>query len=306
MDTICIFEKPDLYFFPEYPDTFYAPFAGSNRSIPYLIYKILYVLGIPWYSFYWGSWKKQIKKARQVIIFDYGYQKGMETYIHRINPDCKVYLFFWNVITPRQSNHRLFTDKEAIYSTDKGCCQQYHFRYKSICYTKKYYQPYDSNYQRNLLFLGADKGRGEELLSLKRILEDCGYLCDIRVFYSGKDFSYRKRIGEILIKQRMDYRQYCGLVRQSGVLLDINQKGQVALTLRVMEAIYFSKKLITNNQDIVNYDFYHPDNIYVLPEEIKEADREALKEFLERPFNPYSGEILNEYDFEHWKEESQW
>ena len=40
---------------------------------------------------------------------------------------------------------------------------------------------------------------------------------------------------------------------------DIDQNG---LTLRSLESIFFGKKLITDNRDIVNYDFYKKENIY--------------------------------------------
>jgi hypothetical protein len=300
-DTILIFQKPELYFFPHFKDIVFSPFCIPEKSFRYLIYKLLYILKIPLCSVFWGDWKKHIKTAKKVIIFDYGYQSGMETYIKKINPSCQVFLFFWNIITKKQKNHKLFTDKNAIYSTDKGCCETYHFKYNHIFYTRDYYHPYSPEYKNRLFFLGADKGRAVLMHDLKKILEKSGLFCDIRIITKSRDKAYRKQVSDILTQTSLSYPSYCREILHSGVLLDINQEGQTALTMRVLESIYFSKKLITNNEDILHCNFYHENNIYLLPKQLSEISTEEITAFLKKPFVPYSEEILNYYDFEHWK-----
>ena len=44
----------------------------------------------------------------------------------------------------------------------------------------------------------------------------------------------------------------------SRCVLDSAQAGQLGLTIRVLEALGAKKKLITTNEDVVNYDFYRP------------------------------------------------
>jgi hypothetical protein len=56
------------------------------------------------------------------------------------------------------------------------------------------------------------------------------------------------------------------LVSKSKTLLDINRNGQKGLTFRVFESLGLRKKLITTNSDIVNYDFYNPNNIHLIDE----------------------------------------
>lgn len=300
-DTILIFQKPNLYFFPHFKDIVFSPFCIPERSFRYLIYKLLYILHIPYCSMFWGDWKNHIKSAKQVIIFDYGYQAGMETYIKKINPSCQVYLFFWNIITKKQKNHKLFTDKSAIYSTDKLCCEKYHFKYNHIFYTRDYYHPYSAEHNNHLFFLGADKGRAPFLHALKSILEETGLICDIRIITKSKNKSYLRSISDILTTTPLSYEKYCEEVMRCSVLLDINQEGQQALTMRVLESIYFSKKLITNNKDIIHYDFYHENNIYILPDDLSEISPKMIRSFLDKSFVPYSDKTLSDYDFEHWK-----
>lgn len=302
-DTILIFQKPELYFFPHFQDIVFSPFGIPEKSIRYLIYKLLYILHLPCCSIFWGDWKKYVKTAKQVVIFDYGYQAGMETYIKKINPSCHVFLFFWNIITKKQKNHKLFTDKDSIYSTDRICCETYHFKYNHIFYTRDYYRPYSAQHKNHLFFLGVDKGRAPYILKLKSILEQSGIICDIRVITHSKNKSYRRSMSGILTTESLSYDKYCKELECSGILLDINQKGQRSLTMRVLESIYFSKKLITNNDDIIRYDFYNKNNIFLLPNDLSRIDPEEIACFLEKPFIPYSEEILSSYDFEHWKKQ---
>lgn len=302
-DTILIFQRPDLYFFPDLKDIVFPPFGIPEKSLRYLVYKALYTVHSPFCHIFWGDWKKHIKEASQVIIFDYGYQAGMETYIKKINPSCHVFLFCWNMVDKKHNNHKLFTNKNAIYSTDIDNCKKYHFQYNHMFYTRKYYHPYSAKYQNRLFFLGTDKGRAGYLSALKNKLEKSGLDCDIHIVITSGKYSRNPSLAGIITKTPLPYGEYCKKIQHSGILLDINQKGQKALTMRVMEAIYFSKKLITNNEDIVHYSFYNENNIYLLPKKASKISAESIRAFLERPFVPYPEEILSYYDFEHWKQQ---
>lgn len=298
--TILIFEKPEAYFFPHYKGSVFAPFGVPQPSLRYLLYKVMHLLRLPCCSMFWGHWKRSVRTAKRVILFDYGYQRGMERYIHHINPHCQVFLFFWNKVNRYNRMHLHFSDADAIFSTDPEDCRQYGLRYNHIFYPREYYVPHVRPAgQPKLFFMGADKGRAPYIAALKQVLTESGVACDIRVLSSAKDPGYLERFQEILTHTRLSYDEYLKLVKSCHVLLDINQAGQSALTMRVLESIYLSKKLITNNRDIPNYDFYDPDNILVLPESGL-PDAEEIRKFLLIPFRPYPDAVLDHYSFEHW------
>ena len=296
---IIVFEKPDLYFFPHYSDIVFAPFGVPQPGFRYLVYKILYLFHLPCRSLFWGSWKQHIKTAGKVILFDYGYQRGMERYIRRVNPDCDVCLFFWNRVSRSNRRHLRFSDRERIYSTAPDDCSRYSLRYNHIFYPKEFFTPWRPFPQDRLFFLGADKGRAPYIASLKPVLEQSGLVCDIRIVSDMTSPEYRRQFQDILTSHRMDYQEYLQELTKCNVLLDISQKGQSALTMRVMEAIYLSKKLITGNQNVTDYDFYDPDNIYVLPKSGLPSPDE-IRTFLEKPFRPYPETVLEQYSFENW------
>ncbi len=299
-DTILIFQKPNLYFFPFYNEITFKPYDISERSLSYITYKLLYLCRIPLCSYFWGSWKKHILTAKKVIIFDYGYQRGMEKYIHKKNPNCKVFLFMWNKVDAAHKNHTLFSDKAAIYSTDPGDCQTYNLKYNHIFYPMEYCHPYAEQYNKQLFFLGADKNRTPLIKSLRTLLIQCDLDCDIRVLSKVSDSNYRTEYADILTSRSLSYEEYLNELKHCGILLDIVQTGQQALTMRVLESLFLSKKLITNNQDIKNYDFYHPNNILILPESIDDSLIPIIKEFLTKPFIAYNQDLLQRYDFHHW------
>lgn len=56
-------------------------------------------------------------------------------------------------------------------------------------------------------------------------------------------------------------------IEKSKALLDVNREDQMGLTFRIFESIGLEKKLVTTNPDIVNYDFYNPNNILIIDEE---------------------------------------
>lgn len=301
-DTILIFQEPNLYFFPYYSDIVFKPFGIPERSLSYLLYKVLYILRIPLCSVFWGEWKKYVKDAKKVIIFDYGYQRGMENYIKKRNPNCQVYLFLWNKIDAVHKNHTLYSDKTTIYSTDPGDCQTYQLHYNHIFYPRAYHTPYSSEYANHLFFIGNDKNRGPQINSLRMFLQKSGINCDIRLLTKNKDTEYRNQLADILTDSPMTYAEYLDTIQQCGILLDIVQANQQALTMRVLESIFLSKKLITNNRYVADYDFYHPNNILILPHVWDDSLILLIQDFISKPFVPYSDEILHNYSFEHWRD----
>jgi len=85
-------------------------------------------------------------------------------------------------------------------------------------------------------------------------------------------------------------------IKKSKVLIDIHRKGQDGLSFRVFECLGLHKKLITTNQDIVNYDFYNPNNILVINQE----KIEIPKSFFETKYEEIPSEILYKYSINGW------
>ncbi len=86
------------------------------------------------------------------------------------------------------------------------------------------------------------------------------------------------------------------LIKKAKILVEFQRKQQIGLSFRVFEALGFQKKLITNNTDIINYDFYNPKNILVV-----DVDNPIVpEEFVNSPYVCVDENILKKYALEHW------
>ena len=112
-------------------------------------------------------------------------------------------------------------------------------------------------------------------------------------------FSWDKREpeGEInFTNQFLTYDENMSWVKSSKALLDLKLKEHNGLSFRFFEALKYEKKLITDNPDVKNYDFYRQENIFIIGE-----DSEGnLNNFIENPYQEIPAEIKNKYSFESW------
>ncbi|KMQ67169.1 hypothetical protein ACM39_15460 [Chryseobacterium sp. FH2] len=89
-------------------------------------------------------------------------------------------------------------------------------------------------------------------------------------------------------------------LEQSEIMLDVNRSRQQGLSFRVFESMGLKKKLITTNKDIVTYDFYSPENIFV----IEDIDNISIPEsFFETPYIEIPKDIFNKYLIDNWVNE---
>jgi hypothetical protein len=86
------------------------------------------------------------------------------------------------------------------------------------------------------------------------------------------------------------------LFQNSKVILDVQKKIQKGLTFRVFEAMGNRKKLITTNTDIINYDFYNPNNIFIWREDTKEIP----ESFFNTNYQELPKEIFEKYNIDNW------
>lgn len=72
--------------------------------------------------------------------------------------------------------------------------------------------------------------------------------------------------------------------------------GTNGITLRVLESLFFEKKLITNNINIINCEFYNKNNIFI----INKDNLDDLNDFLKSEYKKIDKKIINYFDYESW------
>lgn len=97
------------------------------------------------------------------------------------------------------------------------------------------------------------------------------------------------------IKNRITFTENLEFVKKSDVLVDFVDPRHAGLSIRFFEGMYYKKKVITDNKMVRSYNFYHPNNIFVVDNNYQE-----IRDFLKTPYYEISEAIVTSYGFSNW------
>lgn len=147
-----------------------------------------------------------------------------------------------------------------------------------------------------LFFGGYYKSRREDLKRIKNYLNECQVDCDILLYSKMSIPSDIIALGIQRLDEPIQYADYLELASGYDVFVDITVEGHNGLSFRAFEALGMSKKLITTNSSIKEYDFYVEDNIFV----VHSNNMDRLSSFLEKPYIPVADNIRKKYSISSW------
>lgn len=266
----------------------------------YNIYKrdFKYLLAVLWlqkcklpFQFLWyEKWKKEIEDYDTVIVFDANLNWQMLSYIKKKNPHARLIVWYWNTINDENRLDEKYKSICEIWSFDKMDCERY-----GMNQNIQFYYPSDIGNEDivyDAMFVGREKGR------IQKLKEICDMLQKNRLnvyIYVPRDKKEKGHLEKKILKP-IEYKENLKLISQSNCIIDIPKDGQYGMTWRVLEAVFYSKKLITTDKSIAEAEFYNPANIFIWDN----PSSEELKKFFSIPYEPISDEILNRYTFETW------
>lgn len=244
-------------------------------------------------EFFFDSWIENMNEYDKIIIHANVINRSVPRILRAKGYGNRIIYWYWNPV--RASIHPSKVDRESceLWSFSEDDCKQYNMKYNSTYYFEKNESDYlECKENVDLFFVGADKGRYEKLMKIKKDAENNNLSVDFRIIKDntsvlGGNYS-----------QRLNYIEVVNLVKKSKAILELLQSGQTGYSLRVMESIAFEKKLITDNKVIVNAPFYNKNNIYV----IKEDNFEGVVEFLNCPYEKIDDKYKIYYDYKSWLE----
>ena len=151
---------------------------------------------------------------------------------------------------------------------------------------------------KGAFFVGQLKGRGALLTRLEKMLAAEGMECD---FYISKFYGSKEEVPENLRQychsELMPYAENLRRTAQAACVLDLVQKGQKGVTLRALEALFYGRKLITNNPEIKKEDFYRPANVWILDDP---DERRRLGQFLAGQPEKVDEQIIRRHTIGPW------
>ncbi|MFV0346373.1 MAG: hypothetical protein ACK5IQ_09050 [Bacteroidales bacterium] len=99
-------------------------------------------------------------------------------------------------------------------------------------------------------------------------------------------------------KKSISHQELKSIYSRSVAILDIVREQQTGLSFRFFEAMALEKKVITNNHNVKNYEFYNPNNIMILDQDMTFKDND----FFNSPYEKLPKEIYEQYTISHWVE----
>ncbi len=173
-------------------------------------------------------------------------------------PNTKFILLFVDAVFQKQAknafgltNRNLF---DLIYTFDRNDANKYGFIYMNTPYSKTF----DYSLGEGVYFCGSDKGRTKELIEIAKRLSE------LKVKYQFDVYGNEELSNSYFKVRKSGYKKYTDIVLKTlefNCIIDLVQKGRKAdtgLSLRVYEATVYNKVLITNNINILDYQFYNP------------------------------------------------
>ncbi len=260
----------------------------------------------------------QIGPQDRVLLFD---TWSMPDFLCTVKslPTSQVRLWLWNPIAMMghsELRRKLFAHLMRHYTCevstfDRKDAAEYGFRFREQVYYRPEASKQGSTLEETndtttkkqtplLFFVGQDKGRLPALMALARTATKSGFATDFHILPDRSGRNYSSEEQGMLTDVRLDYDETLNRIRRSYALVELLQKGQHGCTVRALEALFFRKKLITDNPTVTEEAFYHPDNIYLIRPDGTEKEERSLATFLQIPFHPIPEEILQRYDITHW------
>ena len=220
-------------------------------------------------------------KGDTLIVFDGGVRINVLSWISKIYPQKRLIFYYWNPVASSISPHDV-PDNFEKWSYSPSDCERFGLRYNSTFFFPEKVSFDNAPIERDVFFIGINKNRLEKIRNYEWIFANLGLKTEFLVVKNKKN---RLAYAEVLDKDS-----------HSRCILDYYTNQQAGLSLRAMEALFLEKKLITNNESIMNYDFYNPNNIFILGQ----RNINDLKKFVYEPYLKISEEIKQRYSFKCW------
>lgn len=258
---------------------------------------------------YFSEVMKTVRSKKYDVVFlisgqSLSFSEEMVGEIKKRQPQARFVLYQWDSQTnfPYIKKVQKFFDK--CYSFDRRDIEETpRLKFLPLFFSRTYEEIGNRNnkdYKYDFCFVGTAHPKKYKFINMMSEQLKSVYPNQFIYFFfpSPIVYFYRKVMNKELRGAKYSEFHYIPLkgkemidvYESSRCVLDSAQAGQLGLTIRVLEALGAKKKLITTNEDIVNYDFYRPENIYVyegnidlenvfFKEEYREVDKEVYKKY---------------------------
>ncbi|QDP84653.1 hypothetical protein FNJ88_03480 [Chryseobacterium sp. SNU WT5] len=151
-----------------------------------------------------------------------------------------------------------------------------------------------NDHKPRLYFLGL-YWKGREAKIDKFIKEVSKIDVELSIILQYNNQSEIKNTRITYIKNRITFLESLKNVEKADILLDFVDPVHNGLSIRFFEAMYYKKKIITDNKMVKNYDFYNSNNIFIIDDNYSQ-----IENFIKIPYHEISDDIVKSYSFSSW------
>ena len=232
-----------------------------------------------------GDWCNDLEEVNTIILADGGNSENVARYIHSLYPDKRIIIWYRNSVefTGKPSND--IVDICEIWSFDQADCKRYGYRFNPQFYGgNSAYQTRDTEW--DVFFIGQDKGRLTQLLEIEERLTKIGLITKFCIVGYNSDYLSYEKVIEYISRTRS--------------ILDVQAEWQDGITLRPLEALFYSKKLITNSKAFSESELYYAPNTFLVGID----DWTDIATFARKPYSiPENHDyLMRKYGIEGWLE----
>lgn len=243
-----------------------------------IVRRIWLKLNFPFADIWFDVWYKKLDSYDELIINVNRLNHKLFNYISKKNKKTRIIGWYWNIVDNKNYPIEYNNTNIEYWSFDKNDCEKYGLK-KNIQYYS-YPKNIKGNKDIDIYYIGREKGRSEKIQNFIEIAELENLNCDINIIHNNNIVPYEK------VKEKLS---------KSKAVLEINIDNQIGLTLRALESLFFEIKLITNNKNITNLNFYSKKNIYIIG-----VDKYSIKKFINSDYDHSIDCYKSDYDIDTW------
>lgn len=220
-----------------------------------------------------------------IIIGDNLYYNHFEL-LKKKYPSAPIILYLWDDIKRVRNFEILQKYTDSVLTFDSYDAREYNYKLRPLFYRTDIASKFDKVW--DVAFIGWHHSvRYKILHDLKKILNENNvtykFILVTRPWLYFWDRFIKRSIdpkdSDFFVFHDLNYNNYLKILGSSNVMIDIQHPGQKGLTMRTIETLASTRKIMTTNAAINEYDFDQR-NIYVLGEKISDIDISFFKDTL--------------------------
>lgn len=187
-------------------------------------------------------------------------------YLKKKYPGSKFVLYMQDLVSslPHYDINSYKSRFDLIFSYDSGDCKKYSLYYFPTPYSYYDISHLDKKEPIDVYFCGAGKTRYKAIFDVYHRCVQEKLQC--KFFITGVPESERIQGEGLIYDHPISYIENLSYVSASKCILEIMQENADGYSLRLWEAMMYNKHLLTNNQFIINSEYYFKDSIHFVPD----------------------------------------